>query len=99
MNEYEPLAEDDLRRAATTELKKKQDLQRHVVIYLVINAMLLTVWFMVGHSFFWPIFPIVVWGVGLIVYAWDVYSPDASEARIGAEMDRIRDRHRTDFGS
>jgi len=26
-----------------------------------------------GHGFFWPMFPIAFWSIGMIMNAWDVY--------------------------
>jgi hypothetical protein len=32
------------------------------------------IWAVIGvHVFFWPIFPIAGWGIGLVLNAWDVY--------------------------
>jgi hypothetical protein len=41
-------------------------------------------------GFFWPIFPIFGWGIGLVFNAWDVYREPVSEERIRREMGRLR---------
>jgi len=40
------------------------------------------------NGFFWPVFPIVGWGIGVVMNAWDVYwRPDITEADIQHEME------------
>jgi hypothetical protein len=49
------------------------------------------IWWLTGAAFFWPVFPIVGWGIGLAVHAWDAYGPDTvTEDRVRREMDRMR---------
>jgi hypothetical protein len=50
-----------------------------VVIWAVINV----------HGFFWPVFPIVGWGIGVVMNAWDVYwRRDITEEDIRREIER-----------
>jgi hypothetical protein len=42
-----------------------------------------------GAAFFWPIFPLLGWGIGVAFNAWDVDRPPISEDRIRREMDRL----------
>jgi hypothetical protein len=83
--------EDVLREQAITRLKKKRDFLTHVVIYVLVNAMLVVIWLVTGSDFFWPIFPIVGWGIGVAANAWDVYGrKPISEGEIQQEMSRLR---------
>ncbi|WP_214401415.1 2TM domain-containing protein [Pseudonocardia lacus] len=44
-----------------------------------------------GAAFFWPVFPIFGWGIGLVAHGWEVFGRDRlTEERIRAEMDRLR---------
>lgn len=54
------------------------------------NGFLVVIWLASGGDFFWPVFPIFGWGIGLAFNAWDVYAPETSEDRIRAEMERLR---------
>jgi hypothetical protein len=46
---------------------------------------------MSGASFFWPVFPIFGWGIGLLGHWWDAYRGDGlSEDRIQRQMERLR---------
>jgi len=49
------------------------------------------VWFVTGqHGFFWPVFPIAFWGIGVVMNAWDVYhGEDFTEDEIQREMRRL----------
>ena len=87
-----PAASDDaLREAAVTRLKKKRDFGMHALVYLCVNGFLVVIWAVSGADFFWPIFPIAGWGIGLAANAWDVYGRrPISEDEIRREMDRLR---------
>ena len=83
--------DDALREEAVTRLRKKRDFAMHALIYVLVNSMLVGIWAVTGRDFFWPIFPIAGWGIGLAANAWDVYGRrPISEAEIRREMDRLR---------
>lgn len=83
--------EQHLRERAEKRLKDKRDLGAHALAYVLVNSMLVVIWFATSPgSFFWPMFPILGWGIGLAFNIWDVYSPRPSEDRIRREMDRLR---------
>jgi hypothetical protein len=42
-----------------------------------------------GGGFFWPLFPIVFWGLGLFWQAFDAFGRGATEERIQAEMRKL----------
>lgn len=87
----DPAVEHDLRRRAEKRLKAKRDLGAHLLAYVMVNAFLVAIWFMTSpDGFFWPVFPILGWGIGIAFNVWDVYSPEPSEDRIRREMDRLR---------
>jgi hypothetical protein len=47
-----------------------------------------------SDGFFWPIFPIVGWGIGVVMNAWDVYlSEDPTEDAIAREMEHLVHKH------
>jgi 2TM domain len=86
-------SEQDLRSQALERLKKKRDLRAHVLIYLLVNAFLVVIWAVSsdGDEFFWPIFVIVGWGIGVVANAWDVYGrKPITEDEIRRETDRLR---------
>lgn len=89
--EVAPRNEEELREAAISRLKKRRDFRGHVFIYIAVNAVLVAIWAVTGAGFFWPIFPILGWGIGVAANAWDVYGrKPISEDEIRRETDRLR---------
>lgn len=88
-----PPSDSELRQAAVTRLRKKRDLQAHVIAYVTFNLLLIGIWSITGHAgFFWPLIPLLAWGIGVAFHIWDVYSPEhPSEARIQKEMRHMHD--------
>jgi hypothetical protein len=83
--------EDQLRRRAVKRLQAKAGFWTHLAIYLAVNAFLVRIWFFTGAGFFWPIFPIAGWGIGVAANAWDVFGREPiTEERIQHEMDNLR---------
>jgi hypothetical protein len=82
---------EDLRKAAVERLKKKREFYQHLVAYVLVNTFLVAIWALSSAGFFWPVFPILGWGIGLAFHAWDTFSrPAFSEDKIRREMDRLR---------
>jgi hypothetical protein len=84
--------EQDLRAQAVKRLRDRRDLIAHVLTYVMVNGLLVTVWWMTGAHFFWPVFPLILWGIGVVFHTWDVLSPGPSEQRIQHEIDGLRAR-------
>jgi hypothetical protein len=80
---YEEMTDEQRREVALHRLKAKSDFRVHLLVYVVINAMLVTIWAFTGNiftaapgtpiDFFWPIFPIVGWGVGVVIHGYTAY--------------------------
>ena len=81
------------RDKAVQQLKKRRDFYGHLLIYTLVNTFLVIIWAVTSHGFFWPVFIIVGWGIGVVMNAWDVYwRPGISEADIQHEMRRQEGR-------
>ena len=82
------------RDKAVEELKKRRDFYGHLLIYTLVNAFLVVIWAITdSHGFFWPVFPIVGWGIGVVMNAWDVFwRPGITEEDIQHEMKRQQER-------
>jgi hypothetical protein len=78
------------RDRAVTRLKKRRDFRGHLLVYVLVNTFLVVIWAVTdAHGFFWPVFPIVGWGIGVVMNAWDVYwRPRITEQAIQREMGR-----------
>ena len=81
-----------LRERAIKHLKKRRDFSGHLLVYFLVNAFLVVIWALTDvHGFFWPVFPIVGWGIGVVMNAWDVYrSEEFDEGQIRREMERLQ---------
>lgn len=83
--------DEELRERALKQLKKRRDLGAHLLIYTLVNAFLIVVWGLTSRAFFWPVFPLVGWGIAVVMNVWDVYrGADFTEDQVAREMNRLR---------
>lgn len=83
--------DEERREAAVKRLKDKRDFRNHVVAYVLVNALLISIWAFSGAGYFWPIWVIAGWGIGLAFNAWAVYfERPITEDDIRKEMERDR---------
>ena len=82
------------RDRAVQRLKKRRDFHAHLLAYVLVNGFVVLIWVLTGPTgFFWPVFLIAAWGIGLVMNAWDVYwRRDITEADIEQEMRREHER-------
>ena len=79
----ESLTTEQRRDLALRRLKAKNEFRVHAFVYIAINVMLVTLWAFTGNvlgapegtpiAFFWPIFPIVGWGVGVAIHGYTAF--------------------------
>jgi hypothetical protein len=78
------------RALAIKRLKEKNDFKVHLVVYLLVNTMLVIIWAFTGAGFFWPIFVMAAWGIGVVLNGYTVYiSSPYTEAQIQREMHKL----------
>ena len=83
--------QNDKRGAAIKRLRAKRGFKIHVAIYLLVNALIVVVWASSGAAYFWPIWAMLGWGIGLAFHGWSVYfQKRISEDDIRREMERDR---------
>jgi hypothetical protein len=89
--EAEATPPNDLREQAVARLKKKRDFKTHLLMYVSVNAMLVAIWAITSDGgMFWPIFPILGWGIGVVANAWEVYGrKPITEEEIQREAERL----------
>jgi hypothetical protein len=78
------------RDRAMQRLKKRRDFHAHLLVYLLVNGFVVVIWALTGSAgFFWPVFLIAAWGIGLVMNAWDVYwRREITEQDVQHEMER-----------
>ena len=96
----EPLSamtDEQRRELAIQRIKARHDFQVHLVVYVVVNAALVLLWYLTNQEadgelgFFWPVLPIVGWGIGLAIHAYVTYFPPSlTEDDIQRELKRLR---------
>ena len=78
---------DEQHEAALKRVKGRRDFRNHVAAYLIVNTMLVLIWAFSGAGYFWPIWIIAAWGIGLMFHAWAVYfEKPITEDEIRREM-------------
>jgi hypothetical protein len=79
------------REEAIQRLKSKRDFRMHVLMYVLVNALLIVIWAVSGAGFFWPLFVLGGWGIGVAANAWEVYGRGPiTEEEIRREQERLR---------
>lgn len=83
---------DEQRAAAIGRIKAKREFWTHVITYVIVNTMLVVIWALSTGtgSYFWPIWSIAGWGIGLIFHAWNVFRGERpiGEDEIQREIER-----------
>jgi hypothetical protein len=81
---------DQLRERAVERLRKKRAFYAHLLVYTIVNSAIVMIWVLTtpGH-FFWPVFPMLFWGVGVVMNAGDVWRGDITEDDIEREIHKL----------
>ena len=84
--------EDELRRTAERRVTAKLGFRSHLFIYLLVNAGLVVLNLVTSPGYFWCLWPIAGWGIGLLAHGFSVYGAGHAdrERMIAAEIARMR---------
>ena len=63
----------DERGLAVRRLEKRREFHNHVAAYVVVNGAMWILWAFTGSGYPWPAWISGLWGIGLVLNAWDVY--------------------------
>ena len=87
---------EDRRALAIKRIKAKNEFKIHLFVYLVVNSMIVLVWAFTTtgksflHGFFWPIFVIAGWGMGVVINGYVAYRTNVyTEDQIQREMKQL----------
>src|SRR3954452_11810797 len=67
----------DLPRARRSPRDDRREFAEHLRFYLSVMALLVVIWALSGMGYFWPIWPIVGWGIGIVSHANALRRPTA----------------------
>ncbi len=80
---------NDQREAAIQRLRARRAFHLHVTVYVAVNALLIVIWALTDRGYFWPIWPILGWGIALVIHYWAVFMrKPITEDEIRREMGR-----------
>ncbi len=83
----------ELRRLAVRRADMKLAFRSHLMAYVVVNAGLVAIYLMTSFgSYFWPIWPMLGWGIGLGTHAVSVYTngENVRDRLIEEELEKLR---------
>jgi len=83
---------EDERQWAINRIKAKRAFWVHLVVYATVNAFLVFIWAVTSSDGFWPIWPMLGWGIGVAAHGASVLAGPStiSEEQIDREL---RARH------
>lgn len=80
---------DKERAAAVKRIQAKRGFWWNLAAYVIVNTALVIIWAVTWTGYFWPIWPMIGWGIGLAFHGWAVYgSHKISEERIQKEIEK-----------
>lgn len=87
------MEDTDLRKTAIARLEAKREFWGHLFVYVAVNALLVVVWATTNNGgYFWPIWPMAGWGIGLVMYAFETFRRPIDEAAIRREIEKTAGR-------
>ena len=76
-------------KEARAQVTRRRDFGSHLVAFVVFNSAAVLIWALTGAGYFWPAWLIGLWGVGLVLHAWDTFvRRPVTEADVEAELRR-----------
>jgi signal transduction histidine kinase len=55
-------------------LKRRRAVVIHAIVYAGLNLLLIFIWLLTGHGYFWPMWVLLGLGLPLLIHAWVTYS-------------------------
>ena len=87
------ISDDEIREIATSRVRARRGFYWHLIVYVVINLLLIGIWYFTGRGYFWPGWVLLGWGIALILNAVAVFARGdvwTERAAIEKEIDKIK---------
>jgi 2TM domain-containing protein len=63
-------------------IAEKRGLQWHIASYIVVNLVAIILWWILTPDiFFWPLYSLGAWGIGLIAHIWTYLAMSSAAKR------------------
>lgn len=63
----------EVKKEAMSNDQKQQDFKSHFMVFLIVNGFLILLNLFTGSGYFWAIFPLLGWGLGLLLHWMNAY--------------------------
>jgi len=65
----------DLPRAPRAPRDERRGFVEHLRVYVGVIALLVVIWALTGMGYFWPVWPMLGWGIGIVSHATALRRP------------------------
>jgi hypothetical protein len=89
------MSEEEMRKIATGRVQAKKGFYTHLTAYIIVNLMLIAIWYFTGAAHFWPMWVLIFWGVGLVINGVTVFlrhDTGWEKREVEKEMEKIRQK-------
>ena len=77
---------------ARKRVTERREFGSHLVAYCVVNGAFILIWAVTGGGYFWPAWVLGLWGIGLVLHAWETFvRRPVSDDDVEAELRRQHD--------
>ncbi len=101
-NSYEaPMTDVELMALAKKRVKLKKAFKKHLFTYIAVNTFLVCIYFVTSRGYFWPIWPMLGWGLGLTINGIAVFTGLSYEKKsddVLNEYNRLKSMAQTGSG-
>ena len=87
------ISEEEIREIATHRVRRRRGFYSHLTAYVLVNLMLVAIWYFTGAGYFWPMWVMLFWGIGLVFNAVAVFVKrdiGSERAAIEKEIEKIK---------
>ena len=87
------MSDDEIREIATHRVRRRRGFYAHLTAYILVNLMLIAIWYFSGAGYFWPGWVELFWGIGLVFNAVAVFAKGdigSERAAIEKEIEKIK---------